>query len=133
MKTVIQVIRDRRSQKTFSSTPVRPDDIRTMIDAAVLAPNHKLTQPWVFAVMGKRARAGYGEIRAQLRVSQEADPAVAADKRTKIIAETNAVPAVIVVLQKLEGDAHRKREDYAAIFMAIENMMLVAVSLGLAT
>ena len=133
MKTVLQVIRDRRSQKTFTNRPVGEDDIRTMIDAAVLAPNHKLTQPWGFAVLGYRARRRYGEIKADLKVSKETDPASAADKRAKMIAEIAAVPAVIVVTQTLEGDPHRKREDYAAVFMAIENMLLVAVSMGLAT
>ncbi|MGQ0813857.1 MAG: nitroreductase family protein [Gemmatimonadota bacterium] len=131
MRTVLQVIRDRRSQKSFTDRPVSEDDIRTMLDAAVLAPNHKLTQPWGFAVLGKLARKRYGEIRAQLRVSQEADAAVAEDKRAKIAAETAAVPAVIVVTQRLDGDAHRKREDYAAVFMAVQNILLVATSMGL--
>lgn len=129
----MQVIRDRRSQKSFTDRPVGEDDIRTMLDAAVLAPNHKLTQPWGFAVLGRLARRSYGEIRAQLKVVKETDAGVAAEKRAKVIAETAAVPGVIVVTQKLEGDPHRKREDYAAIFMAIENMLLVAVSMGLAT
>jgi nitroreductase len=132
MKTVIQVIRDRRSQKTFTDQPVSERDIRTMLDAAVLAPNHKLTQPWIFAVLGRRARNTYAEIRAQLKVGPEGDPATA-EKRAKVIAEYAAIPAVIAVLQKLEGEPNRKREDYAAIFMAIENLMLVAVSQGLAT
>ena len=131
MRSVLQVIRDRRSQKTFTSAPVSDDDIRTLLDAAVLAPNHKMTQPWSFAVLGRLARKQYGEIKAEVRVSQDADPESAAAKRAKIIAETAAVPAVIVVLQKLEGDAHRKREDYAAIFMAIQNILLVATSMGL--
>lgn len=127
----MQVIRDRRSQKTFKDRPVSADDIRTLLDAAVLAPNHKMTQPWSFAVLGRLARKSYGEIRAALKLREEIEAAGAQEKREKIIAETAAVPAVIVVMQKLEGDAHRKREDYAAVFMAIENILLVATSMGL--
>lgn len=127
----MQVIRDRRSQKTFKDRPVLEDDIRTMLDAAVLAPNHKMTQPWSFAVLGRLAKKTYGEIRAVLKLREEIDAAGAQEKRARIIAETAAVPAVIVVMQKLEGDAHRKREDYAAVFMAIENILLVATSMGL--
>ncbi|MGQ0562969.1 MAG: nitroreductase family protein [Gemmatimonadota bacterium] len=133
MRTVLQVIRDRRSQKTFTDRPVSEDDIRTILDAAVLAPNHKLTQPWGFAVLGRLARKTYGEIRAQVRVRAETAGAAAAEKRARIAAQTAAVPAVIVVTQRLEGDAHRKREDYAAVFMATENMLLVATSMGLAS
>jgi nitroreductase len=131
MQSVLQTIRARRSQKTFTTTPVADDDIRTLLDAAVLAPNHKMTQPWSFAVLGRLARKQYGEIKASLRVSKDADEATAAQKRAQIAAETAAIPGVIVVLQKLEGDPHRKREDYAAVFMAIENILLVATSMGL--
>jgi nitroreductase len=131
MKTVFQTIRDRRSQKSFTDRPVSEDDIRTMLEAAVQAPNHKMTQPWRFAVLGRLARKGYGEIRAQVRTRDIADPQVAQEKRAAIAAETAGVPAVLVVIQKLEGDAHRKREDYAAVFMAVQNILLVATSMGL--
>jgi nitroreductase len=131
MRSVIQVIRDRRSQKTFTNRPVNEADIRTLLDAAVLAPNHKLTQPWGFIVLGPRARRRYGEIKAHLRVREETDPVVAEEKRAKIAAEIAAVPAVVVVTQRVEGEPNRRREDYAAIFMAIENMLLAATSMGL--
>ena len=131
MRSVIQVIRDRRSQKQFTNRPVNETDIRTLLDVAVLAPNHKMTQPWGFAVLGPRSRRRYGEIKAALRVREETDPAVAEQKRNKITEETAAVPTVIVVTQHLEGEPNRRREDYAAIFMAIENMLLAATSMGL--
>jgi nitroreductase len=127
----MQVIRDRRSQKTFTDRPVSDEDIRAMLEAAVLAPNHKMTQPWAFAILGRLAKRSYGEIRAVLKLREDIDAAGAQDKRAKIVAETAAIPGVIVVMQKLEGDAHRKREDYAAVFMAIQNILLVATSMGL--
>jgi nitroreductase len=127
----MQVIRDRRSQKTFTDRPVSQDDIRTMLDAAVLAPNHKMTQPWGFAVLGRLSKKTYGEIRAQLKLQEFLDSPGATEKREKIITESAAIPAIIVVTQKLEGDPHRKREDYAAVFMAIQNILLVATSMGL--
>jgi nitroreductase len=131
LKTVLQVIRDRRSQKTFTDRPVSEEDIRTMLEAAVLAPNHKLTQPWGFAVLGRLSKKTYGEIRAELKLHEFVDTPAAQEKRARITAETAAIPAVIVVTQRMEGDAHRKREDYAAVFMAIENILLVATSMGL--
>lgn len=130
MRSVLDVIRDRRSQKTFTTRPVSDDDIRTLLDAAVLAPNHKLTQPWAFAVLGPQARRAYGEIKAQ-RVLEGTDPALAAEKRAKILADTAGLPAVIFVMQRVDADAHRAKEDYAAIFMGIENVLLAATSLGL--
>jgi nitroreductase len=131
MRSVLDVIRDRRSQKTFTTRPVSEDQIRTLLDAAVLAPNHHMTQPWRFAVLGPEGRRRYGEIKAQLRVPQAIDAALAEEKRAKIMADIAAVPGVVVVTQHVDADPHRAKEDYAAIFMGIENMLLVATSLGL--
>jgi nitroreductase len=47
------------------------------------------------------------------------------------MADIAAVPGVVVVTQHVDADPHRAKEDYAAIFMGIENMLLVATSLGL--
>lgn len=129
--SIMNTIRERRSHKTFTKKPVYETEIRALLDAAVLAPNHKLTQPWGFAVLGRRSKQRYAEIKARLRVRDELDPAVAAERRQKIAEETAAVPAVIVVTQKLDPDPVRREEDYAAVFMAIENMLLLATSMKL--
>lgn len=129
--SVINAIRERRSHKFFTNRPVFEDEIRALIEAAVLAPNHKMTQPWGFVVLGKRSRQRYAEIRANWRVRDEGNTEFAAAKRDKIIADTASIPAVIVVTQKLSEDAHRREEDYAAIFMGIQNMLLMATSMKL--
>lgn len=129
--SVFNTIRQRRSHKRFTSRPVAPEEIKTMLDGAVQAPNHKMTQPWSFVVLGPRARRRYAEIKAQLKVRDEANAEFAAAKREKIIEETAAVPAVIVVTQKWDTNPARAEEDYAAVFMAIQNMLLLATSMGL--
>jgi nitroreductase len=129
--SVIQAIRNRRSQKRFTDRPVSESDLKALTEAAILAPNHKMTQPWGFIVLGPRARRRYGEIKAADRVKDEADRDAATARRDKIIEEISAVPAVIVVTQKLDTNPGRAEEDYAAIFMGIENMLLLATSMGL--
>lgn len=129
--SVIQAIRNRRSQKRFTTRPVSESDIKALIEAAVLAPNHKMTQPWGFVVLGPRARQKYAEIKAADRVRDEPDSKVAAEKRERIVADITAVPTVIVVTQKLDTNPARVEEDYAAVFMGIENMLILATSMGL--
>jgi nitroreductase len=129
--SIIQAIRNRRSQKRFTTRPVSESDIKALIEAAVLAPNHKMTQPWGFVVLGPRARHKYAEIKAADRVKDETDAKAAAEKRERIVADISAVPAVIVVTQKLDTNPARVEEDYAAVFMGIENMLLMATSMGL--
>ena len=131
--SILNAIRQRRSHKLFTKRPVFDDEIRTMLEGAVAAPNHKLTQPWGFVVLGPRSRRKYAEIKAALKVKNEANAEFALAKREKIAAETAAIPAVIVVTQKQDPDPHRREEDYAAVYMAIQNMLLLATSMGLGT
>lgn len=127
--SVLNTIRQRRSHKAFTARPISDDDIRTMLEGAITAPNHKMTEPWGFVVLGKLSRRRYAEIKAASKV--ETDDEQSAARRAKIIADTSAIPAVIVVTQKLDPDPHRMKEDYASVFMAIQNMLLLATSMGL--
>jgi nitroreductase len=131
MSSVLNAIRQRRSHKSFSQRPLSDDEIRMMLEGAILAPNHKLTQPWGFVVLGKLSRRKYGEIKAASKVKGEMNTDFAAAKREKLAAEIAAVPGVIVVTQKLAPDPLRMKEDYAAVYMAIQNMLLLATSMGL--
>ena len=129
--SLFNTIRERRSHKRFTTRAVAPEEIKTMLEGAVLAPNHKLTQPWNFAVLGPRARRRYAEIKAQNKIKDETNSDFAIAKREKIAEEIAAIPAVIVVSQNWDRDPARAEEDYAAVFMAIENMLLLATSMGL--
>jgi nitroreductase len=123
---------ERRSHKKFKDTPIDRTRIQTLLEAAVLAPNHKLTEPWGFVVMGERAKRAYGETKARIKVGSEAE-LDGSSKAQKIVDEIVAVPAVLAVTQRLDSDPHRREEDYAAVFMAIQNLLLAATALGLGT
>ena len=53
-------IQQRRSIKRFTSRPIAREEIEQVLAAAPLAPNHRLTQPWRFYVLGPEARHAYG-------------------------------------------------------------------------
>lgn len=46
-----QVVENRRSVRRFQATPVPESDLRTMLDAARLAPSAENAQPWKFLVV----------------------------------------------------------------------------------
>src|SRR4051812_48338584 len=50
----------RRSVKRYPSREPTREEIAALLDAASLAPNHRLTQPWRFYVLGPSAREAYG-------------------------------------------------------------------------
>lgn len=132
MKTS-EAIRARRTIKRFSDRPISRDQIEQLLSAAILAPNHKLTNPWRFYVLGPEARHAYGLALGNRKAKKQTDPAKAAELRDTVAAEHRALPAMIAVAVVNTDDPERKEEDYAAAMMAVQNIMLTAVELGLGT
>ena len=126
-------IRDRRSIKRFTDRPVTREEIETILAAGALAPNHKLTQPWRFYVLGPEARHAYGLALGSRKAKKIEDPAAAAAMRDNVAAEHRALPAMIAVAVVDSENPETREEDYAAGMMAVQNMSLVAVELGLGT
>jgi nitroreductase len=60
---VIKLIKDRRTNLRIDpDRPVEPALIADLCDAAVWAPNHRLTEPWRFATLTGAARTALGEV-----------------------------------------------------------------------
>ena len=130
---VSDAIAHRRSIKKFQDRPVAREDLEALLDAAVLAPNHHLTQPWRFYVLGPAARRRYGLALGDRKARKVADPAQADAVREKTAAEYEAFPALIAVAMTLHENAETREEDYAAVMQAVAYLMLAAVDRGLGT
>ena len=126
-------IRGRRSIKRFTNQPVTREQIETLVSAAVLAPNHRLTNPWRFYVLGPESRERYGLALGERKAKKQTDPAKADELKKAVAAEHRALPAMIAVAVVESADAEQKEEDYAATMMAVGNLMLAAVEMGLGT
>ena len=126
-------IRSRRSIKRFTERPVTREEIETLLAAATLAPNHRLTNPWRFYVLGPEARHAYGLALGARKAKKIEDPDTARATRDTVAAEHRALPAMIAVAVVDNENPEIREEDYAAAMMAIQNIMLAAVELGLGT
>lgn len=131
----IEAIQRRTSVRRFRPDTVPRETIERLLDAAVRAPNHKLTEPWRFAVLTGDAVARFAGIRARHRLQRYTDPEstearAAADK---MLRETMETPAIVVVMCAVSQDEITREEDYAAAMMATANLMIAAESLGLGT
>ncbi len=106
---ILQAIESRRTIKDFTSQPV-PDELLTRaLSAGLWAQNHRLTQPWRFAVFGPQAHASFSEY----------------------FPRALTIPAIVAVTCALSDGGEREREDYAAVSCAIQNIQLAAWSMGL--
>ena len=130
---ISDAIQSRRSIKRFTDRPVSRDDIETVLAAAALAPNHRLTQPWRFYVLGSEARHAYGLVLGERKARKLTDPNAASTLRETVAAEHRAQPCMIVVAVATHDDPEIREEDYAAVMMGVQNIALTAVELGLGT
>jgi len=126
-------IQNRRSIKRFTDRPVSREQIETLLSAATLGPNHRLTQPWRFYVLGPEARHAYGLALGARKAKKIEDPAQAQVMRDTVATEHRVLPLMIVVALVTTDIAEIAEEDYAAVMMGIENLALTAVELGLGT
>ena len=131
----ITAINQRTSVRRFRSDPVAREVVERLLDCAVRAPNHKLTEPWRFTVLTGRAKERLAEIRARHRLKRYSDPAApeALAAADKVRRESGETPVYIVAMAAVNPDEITREEDYAATMMAIANLMIAAESLGLGT
>lgn len=130
---ILESIFERRSIKEFTDREVTRPEIERMLEAAVQAPNHRMTQPWRFYVLGAEARRAYGAALGARKAKRLDDPEAARSVLEKVADRHGALPAMLAVCVVLDENPEIREEDYAAAFMAIENLSLAAHALGLGT
>jgi len=126
-------LQQRRSIKRFTDRAVTREEIEQLLAAATLAPNHKLTQPWRFHVLGPEARHAYGAALGERKAKKAATPEAGRALRDTVANEHRALPAMIVVAVVKSDTAETAEEDYAAAMMGVQNLALAAVERGLGT
>jgi len=130
---IVDAIGARRSIKTFTSRQPSRREVEQLLDTVTRAPNHRMTQPWRFYVLGPRARRAYGEALGARKAKRVEEPEAAVAVREKVASEHEALPAMIGVTIVQNEDPEVREEDYAAAFMGIQNLALAAAALGLGT
>jgi nitroreductase len=138
-QAVLGAIRTRRSVGRPMMDPVPIALIEHLLDAAVQAPNHRLTAPWRFCVVTGAAltelgRASSNAVRRALHQKGE-DPDGEPGRR-RVAYEVERLlrgPVLIAVLCKPSAAAGVVvQEEYLACAAAVQNILLAAHSLGLA-
>lgn len=132
---VLELIKNRRSVKAFKPQPVPHEVLERVLDAAVWAPTHKLTEPWRFYVLGEETKRRFAELRRRLRGENAPDPNAPGVQAAlqRVYDDTIATPALVAVSCLVAADRVQRDEDYAATAMAVQNILLGAGSLGLGT
>jgi len=131
--SVLDVIHARRSIKDFTAREVAREEIERILEAAAQAPNHRMTQPWRFYVLGPEARYGFGAALGARKAKKVEDPDAAKAVLTKVAESHRDLPGMLAVAMTLDDNPEIREEDYAATFMAVQNLCLAAHTGGLGT
>lgn len=130
---ILETMAARRSIKTFTDRPISNEAIEQLLSMAVLAPNHRMTEPWRFYVLGPEARAGYGAALGARKAKKVDDPESAEAVVRKVEATHRDLPAMLAISTIKHENPEIREEDYAAAYMAIQNLCLAACAMGLGT
>ena len=133
--SVYEAIFGRRMSKEFTDADVPREALERMFEAAIWAPNHRLTEPWRFFVMEKDspARERIADLVWQYAYDNVASPNetikehVADNNRSRI---TDA-PALVYAYSVPGPNEETTHENYASVCCAVHNMALAAVAEGL--
>jgi nitroreductase len=112
------LIRTRRTHKAYGPEPVDRTTLLELFELARWAPNHHLTNPWRFRVLGPQARA---------LLAREAELEQPGSAR-----KLERAPTLIVAGVELQGDSSQQHDDLLAAAVAAYIVLLVAHARGLA-
>jgi nitroreductase len=125
---VYTAIRTRRDLERFAPECPPRELIERLIEAAVWAPNHKLTEPWRFHVLAGAGREAMADAVAAWLEAEGRPEGAQRSARSKLL----RAPVILIVTQAGNSeDAVRDLEDYAACSMAVQNLLLAAHAEGL--
>ena len=116
MEGLANLIRTRRTHKSFGPDPVPPETLEELFELARWAPNHHRTNPWRFRVLGPETL---------VRLKEAAGPAEAP--------KLDRAPTLVVASAVLSGDLVQDEEDVCATACAIYAVLLGAHGRGLAS
>lgn len=131
-----QIIRSRRTVKParMNGRTISSDLILRLISLADWAPTHGKTEPWRFLIFeGERLRS-FSFVHAEL-YRQYVSPEDFKQAKYDKIAHygDNASHLIIVVMKRTVASKIKEREEYAAVAASVQNMLLGATALGLAS
>src|SRR6202171_2857290 len=108
------LIKSRRSINVFTDQPLPPGLIEELLETAIWAPNHKLTEPWRFILVTGDTRHNIAEIRRDMavEVSKAPDEETRRTQGEQMYQRLMNVPAFLIVYMKEDTNLHIREEDY---------------------
>jgi nitroreductase len=121
-----QLLRSRRTIHSFELEPPPRATILRGLELARWAPNHFLTEPWHFYLLGPETAEAVACLNAELVTRKQGSVAGAAKRE-----RWRRIPGWLAVTCENSVDSLQAKEDYAACCCAIHNFSLYLWSEGI--
>ena len=119
LREIEELIKGRRTINLYLQTPVPRELVRNAIETATWAPNHHVTEPWRFYLLGPET------IERCLDLCRDIVAAKKGKKAARLKRESWAEkPGWLLVTCRRSGDDLKQQEDYAACSAAVQNLLL---------
>lgn len=119
LREFAEVLRGRRTIEMFLQTPVPDNLVREALEAATWAPNHHVTEPWHFYLLGPES------IENCLDLCRDIVTAKKGEKAGDFKRESwSQKPGWLVVTCNKSDDGLLQQEDYGAACAAVQNAIL---------
>ncbi|MCO5268671.1 MAG: nitroreductase [Brumimicrobium sp.] len=134
LSEIVELIKDRRTifPEFYSSRKVQKEQIELLLNGAVWAPTHGLTQPWRFKVFMEEGKDKLGEFLRDLYLQLtpvEQQKSIKLDRMTSRPAKSSAVIAICMKRQPEEKIT--ELEEIEAVACSVQNMYLLCTAYGL--
>jgi nitroreductase len=128
---VFDIIASRRTVHEYQEGALPDGSLERALDAAVAAPNHRMTEPWRFRRVGPETRAELLAIYLDLKTAKSGE--LTAAQQAKLRAKFMTAAELLVVSRVRHDDHSISREDYAAVACAVQNLTLALHADGVGT
>ena len=131
---LLMLIRRRRSiyPPAYTGLTIPKSHIDLCLEAAHWAPNHKRTEPWRFVVLQEQAKDTFAARLSQWYDDHTPSDQYAEIKKNKLVEKPLLSDTIILIgYQRDLQDRLPEWEELAATAMAVQNMWLMAASLGI--
>jgi len=134
LAAVLEAIAGRQSLIKFRPERPSEEEIRTVLQAAVRAPNHHRNEPWRFVVIAGDARTQLGDAFAECARGHIPESAAAQTDAIMAAERAKAFRSPVVIVVVCIRHEHPKAmwiEDLEATAAATQNLLIAAHAMGL--
>ncbi len=134
LSEITDIIRDRRTiyPEQFSTRKIQKEQIELLLNNAIWAPSHGLTQPWRFIVFQENSLIDLSEALGKAYITHLPKEKQDDMKLAKLINRPKKASAVIALILHREKDTKiSEKDDFAALACAVQNIHLTCTAQGI--